>query len=214
MSSAYFQVLLKYRTDLESSLYSVDLLKLARDLLKNRVLPKDTGDKFTCLDPNPDHLEHEVKVRYLLQHVYERVREDDNTYGRLVRVLSKHGGEVEMVCQTMKKDLVVENSDNSGSNGDRFISIKEVPFVAELIVAASHKWEEIGVALGVPEYVREECRSAGSNPLKLSKLLNAWITGKYKDAKNITVTSLKTVLSSGLVQLPDVAQYLDAFLVH
>ncbi len=209
MSSAYFQVLLKYRTDLESSLYSVDLLKLARDLLKNRVLFKDTGDKFASLDLN--HLEHEVKVRYLFQHVYERVREDENAYGRLVRVLSKHGGEVETVCQTMKKDLVVENLDNSGSSGDRFISVKDVSDLAELIVAASHKWEEIGVALGVPEYVREECRSAGSNPLKLSKLLNAWITGKYKDAKSTTVTSLKTVLSSGLVQLPDVAQHLDAF---
>ncbi len=211
MSSAYIQVLLRRRTDLESSLYSVDLLKLARDLLKNRVLSKDTGDKFTCLDPNPDHLEREVKVRYLLQHVYERVREDNNAYGRLVRVLSKHGGEVEMVCQAMKKDLVVENSDNSGSSGDRFITVKDVPFVAELIVAASHKWEEIGVALGVPEYVREECRSAGSNPLKLSKLLNAWITGKYKDAKSTTRNNLSTVLSSGLVQLPDVAQNLETF---
>ncbi len=129
-------------------------------------------------------------------------------------MLSDLGGEMKGLCQSMRKEKmdqeVAGGTDSSGC-GDVLFTVQDVSDLAELIVAASYKWEEIGVALGVPEYVREECRSAGSNPLKLSKLLNAWITGKYKDAKSTTVTSLKTVLSGSLVQLPDVAQHLDAF---
>ncbi len=206
--------LLKYRSDLESALLDADLLKLSKSLQRNIVLSKEVSDKFAILDPNQDHLEPKIKVRYLLQHVCERVREDGSAYGRLVTVLSDLGGEMKGLCQSMRKEKmdqdVAGGTDSSGC-GDVLFTVQDVSDLAELIVAASHKWEEIGVALGVPEYVREECRSAGSNPLKLSKLLNAWITGKYKDAKSTTVTSLKTVLSSGLVQLPDVAQHLDVF---
>ncbi len=206
--------LLKYLSDLESALLDADLLKLSKSLQRNKVLYKEVSDKFAILDPDQDHLEPKIKVRYLLQHVCERVREDGSAYGRLVRVLSDLGGEMKGLCQSMRKEKmdqeVAGGTDSSGC-GDVLFTVQDVSDLAELIVAASHKWEEIGVALGVPEHVREECRSAGSNPLKLSKLLNAWITGKYKDAKSTTVTSLKTVLSGSLVQLPDVAQHLDAF---
>ncbi len=206
--------LLKYRSDLESALLDADLFKLSKSLQRNKVLSKELSDKFAVLDPDQDHLEPKIKVRYLLQHVCERVREDGSAYGRLVRVLSDLGGEMKGLCRSMRKEKmdqeVAGGTDSSGC-GDVLFTVQDVSDLAELIVAASHKWEEIGVALGVPEYVREECRSAGSNPLKLSKLLNAWITGKYKDAKSTTVTSLKTVLSGSLVQLPDVAQHLDAF---
>ncbi len=204
----------KYRSDLGSALLDADLFKLSKSLQRNKVLSKEVSDKFAILDLNQDHLEPKIKVRYLLQHVCERVREDGSAYGRLVRVLSDLGGEMKGLCQSMRKEKmdqeVAGGTDSSGC-GDVLFTVQDVSDLAELIVAASHKWEEIGVALGVPEYVREECRSAGSNPLKLSKLLNAWITGKYKDAKSTTVTSLKTVLSGSLVQLPDVAQHLDAF---
>ncbi len=204
----------KYRSDLELALLDADLFKLSKSLQKNKVLSKEVSDKFAILDPDQDHLEPKIKVRYLLQHVCERIREDGSAYGRLVRVLSDLGGEMKGLCQSMRKEKmdqeVAGGTDSSGC-GDVLFTVQDVSDLAELIVAASHKWEEIGVALGVPEYVREECRSAGSNPLKLSKLFNAWITGKYKDAKSTTVTSLKTVLSGSLVQLPDVAQHLDAF---
>ncbi len=204
----------KYRSDLGSALLDTDLFKLSKSLQSNKVLSKEVTNKFAILDPDQDHLEPKIKVRYLLQHVCERIREDGSAYGRLVRVLSDLGGEMKGLCQSMRKEKmdqeVAGGTDSSGC-GDVLFTVEDVSDLAELIVAASHKWEEIGVALGVPEYVREEYRSAGSNPLKLSKLLNAWITGKYKDAKSTTVTSLKTVLSSGLVQLPDVAQCLDAF---
>ncbi len=78
-------------------------------------------------------------------------------------------------------------------------------------LGGSHKWEEIGIALALPEYVREECKSAGSNPVKLSKLLSAWISGKHREAKSTTVHSLKTALASEIVQLTDVSQKLDSF---
>ncbi len=91
------------------------------------------------------------------------------------------------------------------------LTLSDIPLLIERIVGGSHKWEAIGIALGLPEYVREECKSAGSNPVKLSKLLSAWISGKYREAKSTTVHSLKTALDSEIVQLTDVSQKLDSF---
>ncbi len=50
----------------------VDILKLFRDLLQNKVVSKDANEKLSALDPNQNHLEPEVKVRYLLQQGYAR----------------------------------------------------------------------------------------------------------------------------------------------
>ncbi len=91
MSSAV-EVLERYQTDLESSLKQSNLFKLSQDLLKNRVLSKDAYNKLASLDPDPTHLEPVVKVRYLLKLIYDRVRENDSVYARLMCALSAIGG--------------------------------------------------------------------------------------------------------------------------
>ena len=88
---------------LESSLEDTDLVKFSLKLLQSKIISKDVKDNFDCLDS--DHLESDIKVRYLLQQVCERVREDDKVYDRLVRVLSRLGGGVKDVCEAMRKEL-------------------------------------------------------------------------------------------------------------
>ena len=66
-----------------------------------KIVSKDVKEKIASLDH--DHLDSDRKVRYLLQQVCERVREDDKVYDRLVRVLSRLGGGVKHVCEAMKK---------------------------------------------------------------------------------------------------------------
>ncbi len=214
--SSLMEVLLNHQTDLESSLADIDLLKLSKDLLKNRIFSRGANEKFTYLDPNQDHLEQEIKVRYLLQQVYAEIKEDNSLFSRLVKVLCRLRGEVEMVCRTMEEEMAKNSVDDKGARqiSDVFLTSRDIPLLVNLIVAGSHKWEEIGIALGLPEYVREECRSAGNNPLRLSKLLSAWISGKYKKAKSTTIYSLKTALDGDIVQMSDVSQKLDSFLTH
>lgn len=89
-----------------------------------------------------------------------------------------------------------EVSSEAGAERDVYLTERDIPRLIELTVSSSHKWEEIGVPLGLPEYVREECTSTGSNPLRLTKILTAWMSGNSEAVKNVTLSSLKSALSS------------------
>ena len=196
---------------LESSLEDTDLVKVSLKLLQSKIISKDVKDNFDCLDS--DHLESDIKVRYLLQQVCERVREDDKVYDKLVRVLTRLGGGVKDVCEAMRKELdrVEGGKASGGAESGVCLTEKDVPSLVKLLVSGSHRWEAIGIALGVPEYVRDECSYHRDNPSKLSHILTAWISGSYDGARPATVDVLREALSSELVMLPRLVQYLNEF---
>ena len=199
---------------LKSSLEDTDLVKFSLKLLQSKIISKDVKDNFDCLDS--DHLEADIKVRYLLQQVCDRVREDDKVYDRLVRVLSRLGGGVKDVCDAMRKELdrVEGGKASGGAEGGVCLTEKDVPYLVKLLVSGSHKWEPIGIALGVPEYVRDECSCHRDNPSKLSHILTAWISGSYDGARQATADVLREALFSELVMLPKLVQYLNEFNTH
>ena len=196
---------------LESSLEDTDLVKFSLKLLQSKIITEDVKDNFYCLDNN--HLEADIKVRYLLQQVCERVREDDEVYDRLVRFLSRLGGSVKDVCEAMRKELdrVEAGKARGRAEGGVYLTEKVVPYLVNLLVSGSHRWEAIGIALGVPEYVRDECSCHRDNPSKLSHILTAWISGNYDGARPATVDVLREALSSELVMLPKLVQCLNEF---
>ena len=192
---------------LVSSLEGEDLGKLFYDLVKNRVITKETHSKLSTLDQH--HVEAEVKVRYLFKLVYDIVRADERVYNRLVRVLTKLGGHMKDICQTLKKDLgIAEGCKTTGAAaGEVPLTEDHIPRLVELLVPGSHRWEELGIALGLPEHVRRECGNASSNKLKLTRILEEWMTGKYKSA---TLASLKNALASETVGLYNVSENLTS----
>ena len=196
---------------LESSLEDTDLGKFSLKLLQSKIISRDVKDNFDCLDS--DHLESDIKVRYLLQQVCERVREDDKVYDRLVRVLSRLGGGVKDVCEAMRKELdrVEGGKASDGAEGGVCLTEKDVPYLVKVLVSGSHKWEPIGIALGVPEYVRDECSCHRDNPSKLSHILTAWISGSYDGARQATMDVLREALSSDVVEFRKLVQYLNEF---
>ena len=213
-NSCKLRALLQHRADLESCLEGTDLLKLSKELTKYRVMmSKEFYVKFSSLDN--EHLEIDVKVRYLLQQVCEGVRKDGKAYEKLVGVLNRLGGAVRGVCEAMRKEQDKaegdKTSDEAVAGSDTCLTDKDIPLVVELVVSGSHKWEEIGIALGLPSHVREECRNAGNNILKLTKVFTEWILGSYEGAKMATLTNLKIVLASKTVQLPVLGKKLDGF---
>ena len=211
------QVLLKHRAELALSLEDADLLKLSKQLTKCRVTSKEAYDKFLSLDKDNERLETDVKVRYLLQQVCEGVKKDCYAYDGLVKVLNslRLGGAVGSVCEAMRKELDKAEEDKASDEAvtasDTCLTDKDIPQVVELVESGSHKWEEICIALGLPTNVREECRNAGNNVLKLTKVFTEWISGSYEEAKMATLTNLKIVLASKSVRLARLGKKLDAF---
>ena len=202
------RVLRKYREKLELSLEMSDLVKLSLKLLESRIISKDQKERFASLDQ--DRLDPERRVRYLLQQLCERVRGDAKVYDRLIRVFNKLGGDVMSVCEAMRKELDGVNRTSSTVEAECFTD-EDISVLVKLMVSGSHKWEEIGIALGLPEHVREDCRSGRSNASKLTNILTAWISRSYAGADIATPDSLRVALASEIVGLSNLAQNLSKF---
>ena len=211
MSAHHFKVLKEHIERLESSLEQTNLVKVSMKLLESKIISKDVKDKFVSLDQ--DYLDQDRKVRYLLQQVCERVREDDQVYDRLVRVLTRLGGGVKDVCEGMRKELdrIDGGKASDGAEGGVCLTDRDISGLVELLVTDRHKWEEISVALALPECVRFECRNLGSNPLKVTMVLREWISGSYKNAKSATLENLREALSSEIVGLHNISLRLLTF---
>jgi len=59
-----------------SLLEKEDLAKLCFNLVRGGVISKEVRDKFTSLDPDEERLPSDMRVRYLLQQVCERIKKD------------------------------------------------------------------------------------------------------------------------------------------
>ena len=203
------KLLLAREEQLIDLLVQADVHKLSEDLFKNRVISREAKEKFATLDHA--HLDIDLKVRYLLRQVYDKVRVDDRAFDRLVRILNKLGEDMKGLCLAMKKEMDKGKEDkaSSGNVGDACLTEKDVPGLVDKIVSGSHKWEEIGVALGLPKYVRAECGLGGSDVIKLTNILTAWVCGSYKTAKAATLQTLKEVLGGGIVGMDCLSQTLS-----
>ena len=117
------------------------------------------------------------------------------------------------MCEAMRKELdrVEGDKASGGAEGGVCLTEKDVPYLVELLVSGSHKWEAIGIALGVPEYVRDKCSCHRDNPSNLSRILTAWISGSYKGARPATVDVLREALASEVVSHLMLVQYLNEF---
>ncbi len=197
-SETQWWVLLQHQEELESILDTADLYKLSQDLLKKKVLSEDSGNKFASLDPGPDHLEQEVKVRYLLQHVFERVREDGKVYNRLVKVLSRLGGGVRDECDAMNREVAKEST-TCGEDRNDEIALKDVPHLVQCLVSCSHLWEVIGIALEIPKHKLVDCGDGKDSVSRLNNILTAYVQADYEGARPATLRRLKEALASDIV---------------
>ena len=80
--------------------------------------------------------------------------------------------------------------------------------LVESLAGVAHKWEEIAVAVRLPEVVRAECGEKSSPVLKLHSVLYKWIVEGHSNTKPPTVKNLKKAIEGPLVQRPDIANQL------
>ena len=203
------EVLVRYKKKLELCLKDRDQEKLCTDLLRHKVITKDVHQRFSSLNSDRKHLESEVKVRYLLQQVCDRVKGEGKLFYRLIQVLSRFEG-LEGVCGAIREEREGRKA-SIGARAMRDIRLAEedIEKLVCILVSGSHMWEEIGIALGLPKHVRVQCAN-GSSFVRLTNIITEWISGGYDQAKSPTLYSLWEVLAC-VVGLGEVAQKLRAY---
>ena len=204
MAANYLKVLKEHIERLESSLKQSDLVKVSFKLLEWKIISKDVKDKFISLDH--DHLDPDRKVRYLLQQVCESVRKDDKVYDRLVRVLTRLGGDVKDVCEAMRKELDRPEGGKAREAGpDHTLYESDISDLTEMLVSGSHMWDAIGIALNLPKHKRDDCGEGKNNANRLSNILTTWILGDYEGARPASLGTLRSALGSETVGLGKLA---------
>ena len=81
---------------------------------------------------------------------------------------------------------------------DILLSESHIPCLMEVLVEASHKWEELGIAIGLPRHVISQCKH-DRLIVALNNILHEWVSGNYKGTIPATLKNMKLKLASQTV---------------
>ena len=85
------------------------------------------------------------------------------------------------------------------------LSEGDIPILVEILTPVNYKWEDIATALGLPQFVKEQCRTS-TKSIAFTNVLQEWISGNGN--KNITLGQLKKALSQQNVGSSEPAELL------
>ena len=211
LATKAFEMLHDNKETLISHISSIDAVEFSAELCRSRVISKAVKDIFTTLD---DSVHHELRLRYLLQQICDGVERNFKVFQRFLQILTKHGGRMKEAAKHLGEEWRVSEggeecqADSSLREGGDLLE-EDVEHLMEILAEETHKWEELGIALGMPEAALEDCRGGGSNTVRLHKLLCKWVKGGYRNAQPATLKKLKQKLASPLVGVSNVAEMLE-----
>ena len=90
------------------------------------------------------------------------------------------------------------DSDANFREDDILLSESHITCLIEVLVEASDKWEELGIAIGLPRHVISQCKD-DRHIMALNNILHEWVTGNYKGTIPATFKNLKLKLASQIV---------------
>ena len=207
------EILQNAEKKLLSALCLKDVTNLCGELLKLNLISKTVNDSFGKLDR--DNLDVEVRIRYLLQHVHDKVKQNCYCFHSFMEVLLRL--DLNDMCETLREELRrwsflndIDTASQLGNSsqakkrsrislGSKILHENDVCILTIILIKASHKWEEIGLSLRLFQYEVEECRKDGSNPVRLSNVLRRWLTSAHNSAEPPTLDALSRALGSGVV---------------
>ena len=204
------QLLRSHRDELVWSLEKADLLKFSEELCKFGVITKQVRSDFAALDC--DRLDSKLRVRFILQQVCDKVRQDRPSFHLFLIVLSSFGREVKHVHDLLNEEYVKGEAGSTAESPkvqdtERCLTEQDIPDLVHDLADVAHKWKDVSIALRLPIRVREDHRCNDSSIVKLSNILNDWIAGNY--LQPVTISTLKKVLAGPLVRLPTIAEKLS-----
>ena len=157
-------VLLRYEGKLVAALKKKDVMSLCQNLYERVVISKEVKDKFASLDH--DNLKMELMVRYLLQHIYDAVKDNKPVLHAFLEVL----GEFDKgVAGELRREL--SKYELAQSDVSVRLCEEDVPILTELLSSGSHKSEELGLSLGLHKNQIIQCQKGCSNIIALSNVL-------------------------------------------
>ena len=202
-----------------AALKDCSLKYLSRELRLNLVISEKVKDKFTSLDH--DGVEQEAMVRYLLQHVYDAVKDNKMVFYLFLNVIGEfdgglpgelrrevHNYELPEVVGESQSDVSVGVKRYRAAMGDYRLGDGDVPLLTELLANGSDKLEELGLSLGLHKHQIIQCQKGCSNMVGLSNVLLEWIRNSREPC---TVHRLKEALASSTVNLKNVASQLEQY---
>ena len=202
------KLLLTYRDALVFSLKKVDLLCLIGELREFGIASCEENEGYCSLCC--EVVDIELRVRYLLNLILEKLSKDKALFRVILIILNSYGGELKRLCNLIneeyEKGVTVSARELAKiQDGERCLTENDIHDILESLVDIADKWEEISIALRIPKCVREDIRLAtGSSVIsKLEKVLSEWVSRSHP--KPVTLSSLKTALSSQVVGEPRVA---------
>ena len=207
--SSGIELLQKYEKKLVQALAQTDLLKLSQDLLRYRVIARDTMKTIASLDHK--RMDPWARARYLLHLVSVRVTVDNSLCTIFCTIFLTVLGEVdsEGVAKVVKALRELHSTTEGPIIEPATLVKQDVGYLVEILAEVSYKWEEISISLKLPIASIEECRDARNNKLKLHKALIEWVCGNHTHAKPPILTDLREALASDTVQLWKLAREIE-----
>ena len=181
------------------SLESVDkehLKCLCRDAVEMGVIPQDVTNSLESMDW--ENVSRPRVIRYLLMHTYRSIEENLRLYERWLELLRKYLSSTD-VLQKVHHGMTVSATVNHPVG--RFLG-SHVSILTEILASCAGKWEEISIALRLPDNVRKDLhkkQTHSSNVACLNQLLTEWILGEYGEGP--TQENLEKALRSKTVGL-------------
>ena len=220
-----------FKKELMIVLETVDLKGVVKHLVKGRVISNEVSKYFSNFDY--DRLEREVVAGFLVNEILRSIKSRPGTVKVLLNKLEKKYSVTEHLCAIIRNYLagsaakkasftgsVMDNSPieiYTGIGHKRsfphmttdILTDKDIPYLTEVLCKSSHKWEELGIALHLPEHELAECRKASNNALSLHRVLSKRLSQDTSTGSALTLQTLKSALRSDLVGLKSLAESLE-----
>ena len=209
---------------LVTALKKKDSRALCERLVEKSVISIQVQDKFSSLDHV--HLKEELKVRYLVQHIYDAVKDNKLVYYSFVDILTAidEGVVSEFSKELHQHEILIleELEENSqigtskalvgskrprASVGEICLCESDVPLLTELLADGAHRAYQLGLSLNLKQVQIENCfKDQSDYKMILSRVIGEWIR---TNSEVCTLNNLKTALASNLVNLSSLATILQ-----
>ena len=192
-----------------------DPVEVANNLYRKCVISDTMRDQFVSLDHS--RVEPQLQIRYLLRLARKQLEEYNTVWDKFLNVLTGMGASFNTMRVDLQEQLdkykawveVQPSTTTASGEDDVILTTADAKDLTELLAKKRHKWEEIAIALQLPESVREECRGINKDIIRLNKVITHWLSGNTHAPTATTLHTLKKALCGPIVEEYNVGTYLE-----
>ena len=192
-----------------------DPVEVASNLYRKCVISDTMRDQFVSLDHS--RVEPQLQIRYLLRLARKQLEEDNTVWDKFLNLLAGMGASFNTMRVNLQEQLdkykarveVQPSTTTASGEDDIILTIADAEDLTELLAEKRYKWEEIAMALRLPESVREECRIINKDIIRLNKVITCWLFGNINTPTTTTLHTLKKALCGPIVEEYNVGTYLE-----